>query len=340
MERERAVADAVVELAGRWRLGPPRSAGGLRLVPILDGAAPGPEYLLAAQASADGLLAIREVGEGSVPELVAENRAPVPVLILEGEHLEGAKQDRVLNVSVLLPAARATTIPVSCVEAGRWGYGAMPVFSPSVHFSNPSLRARKLERVGESARRGLGRRSDQGEVWWEVGRSRHRVQARRSPTRALRDAFVDLGGRLEEIVGGFPGPEPGAVGVVACAGGRVLGLDAFDRPATLAALWPRLVRGYAFDALGAGDGPPGQDPAPTFLDLLAAAEATEHPAVGLGSEVYLTGPGLIGSALVWEGAAVHVAAFPNEAGEGVAPSGPLTSSARRRAEGRMRRFHR
>ena len=44
------------------------------------------------------------------------------VLFLEGEELVGAKQNRILNTSVLIAAHTKSKIPVSCVEAGRWGY--------------------------------------------------------------------------------------------------------------------------------------------------------------------------------------------------------------------------
>ncbi len=47
------------------------------------------------------------------------------MLLLDGEHLEGAMQNRVLNVSVLAAARHDTVIPVSCVERGRWGYGSV-----------------------------------------------------------------------------------------------------------------------------------------------------------------------------------------------------------------------
>jgi hypothetical protein len=40
----------------------------------------------------------------------------------DGEQLVGAKQNRILNMTVLVAAETEVTIPVSCVERGRWGY--------------------------------------------------------------------------------------------------------------------------------------------------------------------------------------------------------------------------
>jgi hypothetical protein len=109
------IASVLDLLRGGLRVGEPCSGGGLTLVPLFGGA-PAGEYLLGAEAFGAGLLHITEKDGGQVPEILADNRAGVPVLLLEGEHLEGARQDRVLNVSVLVAASRTTVIPVSCVE--------------------------------------------------------------------------------------------------------------------------------------------------------------------------------------------------------------------------------
>ena len=108
-------------LDGGLKAGEPLRSGPLALVPLHGGKA-GPDYLLAADVIASGQLTIRELPGASVPELVADNAADQAVLILDGEHLEGAMQDRVLNTSVLVGARRKTMLPVSCVESGRWHY--------------------------------------------------------------------------------------------------------------------------------------------------------------------------------------------------------------------------
>src|SRR6476469_7377273 len=80
-------------------------------------------YLLADEAIAAGAVTVEEVGEsGSVPDLLVENRGDSRVLFIEGEELRGAKQNRVLNTSVLVAARSKTKIPVSCVEQARWRY--------------------------------------------------------------------------------------------------------------------------------------------------------------------------------------------------------------------------
>src|ERR1017187_6899483 len=72
-------------------------------------------YLLLDDAVNRGLARITEAGDaGSIPELQLENDAENPVLLLDGEELLGAKQDRVLNLTILAPPKRTILIPVSC----------------------------------------------------------------------------------------------------------------------------------------------------------------------------------------------------------------------------------
>ncbi len=73
-----------------------------------------------------------------MPQLVLKNAGTLPVLLLDGEHLEGAMQNRVLNATVLAAPEHETVIPVSCVEQGRWGYRGS-AGEPSVGLPGPEL---------------------------------------------------------------------------------------------------------------------------------------------------------------------------------------------------------
>ena len=80
-------------------------------------------YLTLKEALEKRLLIVKEVSaEASVPELKVINNADVPMLLLDGEELAGAKQNRVLNTSVLVKEKSELIIPVSCTEQGRWSY--------------------------------------------------------------------------------------------------------------------------------------------------------------------------------------------------------------------------
>src|SRR5271156_502904 len=128
------------------------------------------DYLLSDEAIRAGSVAVEEVNEGgSVPNLLVTNQGDSRVLFLEGEELRGAKQNRVLNTSVLIAARSKVTIPVSCVEQGRWRYRSRQ-FGLSGSHSPSKLRYFLKSSVTSSLKSMGGHLSDQGKVWEEVGR--------------------------------------------------------------------------------------------------------------------------------------------------------------------------
>ena len=83
----------------------------------------GPEYITLREAIERGVFTVTEVSEGgSVPELMVANKGDVAVLLLDGEEVRGAKQNRILNTTILVGPKSTIKVPVSCVEHGRWSY--------------------------------------------------------------------------------------------------------------------------------------------------------------------------------------------------------------------------
>ena len=312
------------------KIGDARRSGSLSLLPLYGGTA-GPQYLLAAEAIQDGLLEITEVPGGSVPELITKNTSTKPVLILDGEHLEGAMQDRVLNTTVLVAAASKTVLPVSCVESGRWHFEESANFRPSPDFSYSRLRGANLESVGANVRTGAGHVSDQGEIWAEVAEKHAELGVARSDTGAMRDAFATRRTDLDKMLGDLKAPDAGQTGVAALVDGKPVALDLFDKADTLERLWPRLLRGYALDALGSKDTLNKEDDVAEFLVQASEGEMTAHESVGLGEDVILTSASVIGKALVIEGAVVHMSLFPRREDEATGDGGRIDSPRRRRA---------
>jgi hypothetical protein len=123
------------------RVGDPVCHDALAVFPLFTEPHNGIPYVLSDEAIAAGTVTVTEVSEGgSVPNLLVDNQADILVLFLEGEEWRGAKQNRVLNTSVLVAAKSRTPIPVSCVEQGRWGYH-------SRHFASGSHSSSKLRHV-------------------------------------------------------------------------------------------------------------------------------------------------------------------------------------------------
>ena len=286
----------------------PKSSGPLTLVPLYGGLT-AKEYIVGADAFADGTLTITEVDHaGDVTHLEAHNKSALPVLLIDGEHLEGAKQNRILNATVLIAANRTSTLPVACVEQRRWQYSAQADFSPSGDHAYSELRSKNAEVRAVNMRDMESRDVDQGQVWDEVDKLHHRLGAS-SPTGAMKDSFDHRRGELDVMKQAFAEPDAGQTGVIACIGGRPVALDAFDRPETLTKLWPRLVSGYALDAMGRPEQPLRNGAVEAFLSAAAGADTTSHAGLGVGMDVVLTAPDVVGNALTWEDGIVHLALF-------------------------------
>jgi hypothetical protein len=268
------------------------------------------DYLTLDEALRSGLVHIGEMSRaGSVPELRFENSAHLPVLIVDGEELVGAKQNRTANLTVLAPARTKIVLPVSCVEAGRWSHDSGHfVASERAHFARG--RASKVASVSQSMSSAGSRRSDQARVWRDIENKAERMKAS-SPTRAMAAIFERHRTSIQDYVTALAAID-GQAGAVFAIGSEVVGLDLFDRCATLSALLPKLVRSYAVDALEVAEersSPPAVEKAEAFLRTAASAKVDTYPAVGLGTDIRLSAPGLAGGGLVVDDVLVHLAAF-------------------------------
>ena len=134
---------------------------------------------------------------GSVPELLAENTSDRMVLLLDGEELVGAKQNRILNTSVLLRPKSKTKIPVSCVEQGLWHHTSRKFTSGS--YSPSRLRARKSRDVSYCLQSSGQALSNQGAVWEEVEES-----IASSLTLAMHDAIDQRRESIDSYVEALP----------------------------------------------------------------------------------------------------------------------------------------
>jgi hypothetical protein len=249
---------------------------------------------------------VEEVSEGgSVPNLLVTNEDDSRVLFLEGEELRGAKQNRVLNTSVLIAAHSKTPIPVSCVEQGRWRYRSRQFVSSGSH-SSSKLRHFLKASVSDSLKAERGHGSDQGAVWREVSRQMSSLGTS-SDTAAMADTYNSYQARLAEFRQRL-GYVEGASGVAVAIGKKIVALDLFDKPATCGKVWDRLLTGVVMDALEADRSAPLAERADVeaWLARLRSAAWDPAPAVGEGQEFRSEpDPETHASALVFDNSVLH-----------------------------------
>jgi hypothetical protein len=295
-----------------FQVGEPVDHRGIVVAPLVPFRDPVARYATLDDALVRGL-EITETGpDGAVPELAVSNPLDEAVLLYDGEELAGAKQNRILDVSVLVASRTKLVVPVSCVEQGRWR-AVSRRFSSSGHVAHAELRRAKARALAAEP---VARGAAQGAVWDSVD-SRLEALDVDSVTRAHSDAFAAHRRRLDDLATAFPAV-PGQCGAVLGIG-DALCLDAVSRPDAFAALWPKLLDGYLLDALDRLDRRPTRpDRVVRFVEDVTEADVTRGPAAGLGIGLRLRGPGIIGSGLELDGELLQLSAFTTaaQAGEG------------------------
>lgn len=289
-----------------------QSYGPLQILPLFG---PGlsqasPVFSLLDNAIEAGSVEVREVStSGTVGELHLLNSGATPVLLVDGEELVGAKQNRILNLSVLAAAGEETLIPVSCVEQGRWSYRSAR-FSTGKQALFVKARARKAFRMADRTDGTVNQRADQGEIWMDIS-SKLRRMSTESETEAMSDGFEAREADLEAFEKAFQ-PLPGQLGAVFILKGRGVGLEYLSSPEAFSRVFRKVLRSYAIDADEADMDavePPALDRAMEFLSALSKVEASQSPGVGLGKSITLLGKGVSGAGLVHEGSLIHMAVF-------------------------------
>ncbi len=303
--------------AAAWRarlqtleIGRPVRHGGLCVYPLLGAELGQTRYSLLEAALVSGTVTIQEesVG-GSVPTLLLTNTGGECVFLLDGEELLGAKQNRIVNTSVLVGPHCSLALPVTCVEAGRWRQETAQFAAGGSHY-NARGRQQKVGEVSAALARSGRADSDQSRVWGDISSKLARL-AVPAPTAALHAVTERYAGDLSAYADALAVAVPGQIGAVFALGREIVGADLFDQAQTLAGLLPKLTASYALDALEetGTDAPPPASVVEAWLGDAGRAEAKSHRAVGLGADMRLSGPKLSGAALEYGGATVHLSLF-------------------------------
>jgi hypothetical protein len=185
---------------------------------------------------------VAEQAQANVGGLQIENTTQEPVLLFEGTLLEGGWQHRALTRTILVPAASVVSLPVVCVEQGRWGGASNQVIGKKVASAGIRAGLRGLRKEGQFVSQ---TEADQGDVWDKVQR-----MAFESNTHAPSQSFVEMRNDLDVRMQLDPIVAlAGQRGVVIAIGGHPVALELFDHPDTLAERLDSIVQGYVAESM-------------------------------------------------------------------------------------------
>jgi hypothetical protein len=205
------------------------------------------------EAMEQGVFTVYETSD--VNELMVENKSSqYEVFIQSGDIVKGGKQDRVLSITIIIPAKSGKiSIEAFCVESGRWqsrGKEDVGKFSSS----NERIVSKDLKIAANQTR-------SQGEVWKKVAEAQDklsqnvggRVNDEKSATSlqltlenkkvaATADEFVN---KLSGIVDG----KDDVIGYAFVVNGKINSADIYASNFLFKKLWLKLLKATAIEAV-------------------------------------------------------------------------------------------
>jgi hypothetical protein len=107
---------------------------------------------------------------------------------------------------------------------------------------------------------------------------------------------------------------PEQCGAIFALSGTVTGMDLFDHPETFQEVFPKLLQGYALDAIDQAYEEPKDtektDAEEFVSQIRALSDEKSFAAIGAGTDIRFQGPRITGSALDALNSIVHLSAFP------------------------------
>lgn len=300
-----SVSTPLTELQNELRMGSPVEVGGALVYGLHKDAWPDEAYLTLDTAVEKGWIELRELENAEVNQIEVVWDLPAPTLILAGQMIRGAQQDRVFSRDVLLEGRGAAPLPVYCVESGRWSGGSDFAFSGAL--------------VSNAVRGTVNDQRDQSAVWAKVSEEQARAEVSSSSEayrvvledETISEAREELAAVLDELAA-----EEGACGLLVIGDGMLIGIDAFLNPALFASHTSELAAAYAPQIAGLAEDvvvhpEPGKLAAGYLRELsgLEVRGLTDQPA-DYGDFMVVDGT-LSGGMLLDEGHILHLFLGPN-----------------------------
>lgn len=194
-----------------------------------------------------------------VNELMVENISKeFDVFIQSGDIVKGGKQDRVLAISVIIPARSGrVSIEAFCVESGRWekrkGEDVQQFSS-----SEERIVSKDLKVAANGAR-------SQQEVWSKVAEAQKRLSANTGVDVTANGSSTSLQLALEngkvtatadeyvKKLGDLVRGKTDVIGYAFAVNGEINSADIYVSNHLFAKLWPRMLKAAAVEAVAEGD---------------------------------------------------------------------------------------
>jgi len=202
----------------------------------------GADYIVLDSGMKRGVVKVNErKGGGTVSKLSLTNKSDKPLFLMAGEVIVGGKQDRIIGKDTIVAAKSTETVPVFCVEHGRWA-GRKASFSSAKALGHMALRRR-------------AKFSSQSAVWKEVAK-KNAMRKLSNKTQTYR--HVATAKKFKKSVGAYANffkraltrvKQPRQVGFIVAFNGKVVAVELFGSAKLFGKLQAKLLRSYYVEAI-------------------------------------------------------------------------------------------
>ncbi|MEO8707167.1 MAG: DUF6569 family protein [Kofleriaceae bacterium] len=228
------VAKVDLALGAGFEMRRPIQDGRLTLIPIVAKFdAPGTKFITLHDGMAKGLVTVREHAEWEVDTVQITNKSSEPLVVISGELIVDAMQDRVTAENTIITAGLTRSVQVRCVEEDRDHGG-------SVFHAGNALAELDLRRTVVH--------SEQENVWAKV-KQINRRDGISTPTNTYRHAAhaqTKQDTRRQALLAALEAREDRRqiVGLAVAIDDKVIAVDRFATPELYRALEPELLASY------------------------------------------------------------------------------------------------
>jgi len=279
------------------RMGEPFFEGNILFVPLHSDSS-GDGFSLLDESVDTGALLIEE--RNRIDSVLLSYNGRNPLFVMDGEEIVGARQNRIFNTSFTIENEDKLSVPVTCVEEGRWS--GSKNFSTGRICAHPAIRAITAASITKNLSTNHSFMSDQNSVWKEVRKTLIKTKTH-SKTLSMHEAFETRYKLFD--VGFVPGND--VVGIIGYTGKGPLAMDIFHSPEIFKKLSKKLMKSYLFGTIGIRGRFPKVD---GFFDKLREnREWEKFNGIGNGAEYRTIGKKFTGKVLVKDNQTLHISFF-------------------------------
>ena len=244
----------------------------MEVIPVKLNSCSNKDYLTLKRGIRAGFVEITECEVSTVGTVLARNNSNIPLILIDGDEIVGAKQNRIMNRSLIIPPNSSMHVSVSCTEQGRWHYGRqrrifddidniprenfrdnINVYSEDFeelggeeHFDCSDFAADLNTRIDKSYNLFEDRNCQSG-VWSSIS-DLERKTAFRSRTSALNDNYENHRVIHNEFLKHFK-MDFGQSGAIFIINGQIKGFELFCNPSVYQDYHEKIFRSYIMEAM-------------------------------------------------------------------------------------------